>query len=74
MLWGTTGSNRSKLCGAAGKVAGTRWQGTKTLIEDDVAEAGPQSVDAAEGRAGEPLCLPNAKWKKLAKAALLEVG
>lgn len=54
-------------------MAGARWQGTKTLIEENDAEAGPVDTVAAEGRAEEPICLQNAKWKKLAKAALLEV-
>lgn len=56
-------------------MAGARWQGKKILIgEDDEAEAGPQGAEVAEGRTEEPMCLQNAKWKKLAKAALLEVG
>lgn len=54
-------------------MAGARWQGTKTLIEENDAEARPVDTVAAEGRAEEPICLQNAKWKKLAKAALLEV-
>ncbi|BDA41447.1 probable G patch domain-containing protein 4 at N-terminal half [Coccomyxa sp. Obi] len=56
------------------KVAGARWQGTKTLIEEDAEDGtGPQAVDAAEhGGAAEERCLQNAKWKKLAKAALLK--
>ncbi|CAL8461832.1 g1363 [Coccomyxa elongata] len=58
------------------KVAGARWQGTKTLIEEDAEDGtGSQAVDAAEdsGVAEQP-CLPNAKWKKLAKAALMKTA
>lgn len=43
------------------------------MIEENDAEARPVDTVAAEGRAEEPICLQNAKWKKLAKAALLEV-
>jgi hypothetical protein len=59
----------------AGKVAGTRWQGKRTLIDDesDAAEAaGPSEPQKANE--AEALPLRNAKWKKLAKAALLEVN
>ncbi len=61
--------------GDAGKVAGARWQGTKALIEEDAEDGtGPQAVNAAEDSgAAELPCLQNAKWKKLAKAALLKV-
>lgn len=57
-------------------MAGTRWQGTKRLIEEDAEDGtGPQAMDAAEasGGAAEQPCLQNAKWKKLAKAVLMKV-
>lgn len=65
----------------AGKVAGAKWEGSKTVF-DDTADGSDHISTDGDGLAGEKqssaaagpaMLLPDIKWKKLAVAELMKV-
>ena len=69
--WGSP-VGRFIVCWPAGKVAGARWQGTRTLIWEEDAAAPGSAATATAQTAGVPQ-QGGIKWKKLARQILLEV-
>ena len=65
----------------AGKVAGAKWEGSKTVFDDTAVGSAHSNTDGdglagdrqSSAAAGPAMLLPDIKWKKLAVAELMKV-